>query len=73
MHLSEQQFEYAMESFHKARVPAIFPHDESREMWTLSFVMFSPPNIRNCLMLTLRQDLWMEVQWSCDPDSAEKM
>ncbi|KAF8553994.1 hypothetical protein OG21DRAFT_1140929 [Imleria badia] len=38
MHLSEMQFECAMESFNKARVPAIFPHDESREMWTLSFI-----------------------------------
>ena len=41
MHLSEKCFESAMESFDKARVPAIFPHDETREMWTISFVKLS--------------------------------
>ena len=43
MHLSGQHFEPAMESFNNARVPAIFPHDETPEMWTISFVKFSSP------------------------------
>lgn len=72
MHLSKDKFDDAMESFNKARMPAIFPHEESREMWTISFVTLSPPNsIDECQ--SVPQDLRVEVQWSGNPDSTEKM
>ncbi|KAH0835821.1 hypothetical protein J3R83DRAFT_9682 [Lanmaoa asiatica] len=43
MHLSKKQFEAAMQSFKKACVPTLFPYDETKEMWTISFVIFFPP------------------------------
>ncbi|KAI9457059.1 hypothetical protein HD554DRAFT_2303563 [Boletus coccyginus] len=38
LHLLEKQFEQAMGSFKNTQMPAIFPHDETREMWTISFL-----------------------------------
>lgn len=40
MHLSKENFEAAMQSFRKARVPTVFPYDEAPEMRTISFVTF---------------------------------
>lgn len=46
MHLSEMHFEDAMKSFQKAQVPIMFPYDETSEMRTISFVIFSFLKIR---------------------------
>ena len=39
MHLSKKYFEHAMESHRNARVPTMFPHEETPEMWSISFVI----------------------------------
>ncbi|KAG9316089.1 hypothetical protein JVU11DRAFT_3762 [Chiua virens] len=73
MHLHERIFEQAIQSHRRAQVPPVFPHHETREMWSISFIFgwkFSGLEIqiqqRKCEMLLNKgsseaADLYIEV------------